>query len=95
MRTTVAGSFARVSEAGCELATAGTAVTFKRTGISIGLFPAVGLLGVLWALVLKVSKPDVYQTIGLGANTVTGITTQSRVVQGQYTAQHAGQDTYR
>ena len=49
----------------------------------------------LWALILKVSKPDVYQTIGLGANSVTGVSTQSRVLPDQYTAQHAGQDAYR
>jgi amino acid transporter len=66
-----------------------------RAWIFPAVFPAIGLLGVLWALILKVSKPDVYQSIGLGANTVTGVATQSRVVQGQYSAQHAGQDTYR
>jgi hypothetical protein len=63
-------------------------------------YPAVGLLGVIWALILKASKPDVYARIGLGANTGTGISTQSRVVAGnQYQAQHgvgAGQrDIYQ
>jgi amino acid transporter len=63
-------------------------------------YPAVGLLGIIWALILKVSKPDVYARIGLGANTATGISTQSRVVSGdQYQAQHgvgAGQrDIYQ
>ena len=52
------------------------------------LYPAVLVLGILWALTLKVTKPDVYQAIGLGANTVTGISTQSRVLPGQYAAQH-------
>jgi len=58
-------------------------------------FPAIAILGILWALILRVSKPDVYQTIGLGANSVTGVSTQSRVLPNQYTAQHAGQDAYR
>jgi len=65
------------------------------------LYPAVGILGVLWALILKGTKPDVYARIGLGANTGTGISTQSRVVAGnQYVAQHgpgagAGRDIYQ
>jgi amino acid transporter len=64
------------------------------------LYPAVGILGILWALILKATKPDVYARIGLGANTATGISTQSRVEAGnQYVAQHgvgAGQrDIYQ
>jgi amino acid transporter len=51
-------------------------------------YPAVALLGILWALILKVTKPEVYQAIGLGANTVSGLTTQSRVVQSEYAPQH-------
>jgi amino acid transporter len=62
-------------------------------------YPTVGLLGILWALILKAAKPDVYARIGLGANTGTGIATQSRVVAGnQYVAQHgvgAGRDIYQ
>ena len=43
------------------------------------LYPAVGLLGVIYALILKSVRPDVYQSIGLGANTSTGITIQTTV----------------
>jgi amino acid transporter len=53
-------------------------------------YPAVAVLGILWALVLRASKPDVYRAIGLGANTVSGITTQSRVVQNEYAPTHGG-----
>jgi amino acid transporter len=42
-------------------------------------FPAVGLLGVLYALILRSARPDVYQSIGLGANSATGITVQRKV----------------
>lgn len=67
------------------------------------LYPAVAILGVLWALILKGTKPDVYQAIGLGANSVTGVATQSRVLPTQPTGptgptgQHAatGQDMYQ
>ena len=44
-------------------------------------FPAVGVLGVLYALVLKSARPEVYQAIGLGANSSTGLTTQSKVME--------------
>jgi amino acid transporter len=47
-----------------------------------GSFPAIGLLGVIYALILKKARPDVYQAIGLGANTATGISTPSRVTAG-------------
>jgi amino acid transporter len=53
-------------------------------------FPAVAILGILSALILKVSKPEVYQAIGLGANSVSGLTTQSRVIQSDYAPQHGG-----
>jgi amino acid transporter len=53
-----------------------------------GAYPAVAILGILWALILKASKPSVYQTIGLGANTISGVTTQSRVLQSDYAPQH-------
>jgi amino acid transporter len=53
-------------------------------------YPAVAILGILWALILKVSKPEVYQAIGLGANSVSGLTTQSRVIQSDYAPQHGG-----
>lgn len=53
-------------------------------------YPAVALLGILWALILRATKPDVYRAIGLGANTVTGVTTQSRVLQNEYAPQHGG-----
>ena len=36
-----------------------------------------------------VTRPDVYQAIGLGANSVTGVSTQSRVIQAQHGSQHA------
>jgi amino acid transporter len=43
------------------------------------LYPVVGLLGVIYALILKSVRPEVYQAIGLGANTTTGLATASRV----------------
>jgi amino acid transporter len=43
------------------------------------LYPVVGLLGVIYAFILKAVRPEVYQAIGLGANTSTGLTTASRV----------------
>ncbi len=52
------------------------------------VYPVVGLLGVLYALILKATRPDVYQAIGLGANTSTGLAAQSKVMPTQYTAQH-------
>jgi amino acid transporter len=58
-------------------------------------FPVIAVLGIIWAMIIKVTKPDVYQSIGLGANSVTGVTAQSRVVPTQYSAQHgasSGQD---
>jgi amino acid transporter len=51
-------------------------------------YPAVAVLGILWALILKATKPVVYQSIGLGANSVSGVTTQSRVLQSEYAPQH-------
>jgi amino acid transporter len=48
------------------------------------LYPAVGLLGILWALILKAVRPEVYAAIGLGANSQTGVVTQSRVLTNQY-----------
>src|SRR5258705_4890076 len=51
-------------------------------------YPAVAILGIIWALILKASKPDVYGRIGLGANTISGSTTQSRVLQSDYAPQH-------
>jgi amino acid transporter len=62
------------------------------------LYPAVAILGILWALILRLSRPDVYATIGLGANTGTGLATQSRVLTNQYVGQHgvpAGRDIYQ
>lgn len=58
-----------------------------------GLYPALFILGVIWALVLKASRPDVYQAIGLGANSVTGVAQQSRVLPTQYGAPHETQET--
>jgi amino acid transporter len=37
------------------------------------LFVVAGGLGVAWALYLKVARPDVYETIGRGANAATGM----------------------
>jgi amino acid transporter len=64
------------------------------------LYPAVAVLGIVWALILRATKPEVYASIGLGANSVTGVATQSRVLpqQSPYMAQHGasvGQDVYR
>jgi amino acid transporter len=50
-------------------------------------YPVVGLLGFIWALVLKASKPDIYATIGLGADSVAALS-QSRAVPPQHTPQH-------
>jgi amino acid transporter len=47
-------------------------------------YPAIGLLGVLWALILRATRPEVYGAIGLGANAQTGVATQSRVLSNQY-----------
>jgi len=38
-----------------------------------GLYLAVAIIGVLWALTLKGSKPDVYDGIGLGATAGTAV----------------------
>jgi amino acid transporter len=38
-----------------------------------GLYIIAGGLGVAWALFLKASRPDVYETIGRGANAATGM----------------------
>ncbi|WP_420810688.1 APC family permease [Jiangella asiatica] len=38
-----------------------------------GLYVVVALIGVLWALYLRSSRPDVYERIGHGANAATGI----------------------
>ncbi|GIG59162.1 amino acid permease [Longispora fulva] len=38
------------------------------------LFPVAALIGVGWALVLKATRPDVYRSIGLGANSSIGRT---------------------
>jgi amino acid transporter len=76
----------------------GVAPDAKLRWIIPALYPAVAVLGILWALILKATKPDVYARIGLGANTATGISTQSRVTQSQYQAQHgvpAGRDVYQ
>jgi amino acid transporter len=62
------------------------------------LYPAVCVLGIIWALILKAARPEVYQAIGLGANSVTGVATQSKIIPNQYAAQHGtqtGQDIYR
>jgi amino acid transporter len=56
------------------------------------LYPAVAVLGILWALVLRATRRDAYQAIGLGANSSTGLSAQSRVLPAQYSAQHSGQD---
>ena len=52
------------------------------------LYPAVGVLGVIWALILRTRRPDVYRSIGLGANSVTGLATQSRVLPTQHVPMH-------
>jgi len=51
-------------------------------------YPAVAVLGFAWALFLKASKPDIYATIGLGADSVAA---QSRGVPSQHHAQHSAQ----
>ncbi|MBX6751800.1 MAG: APC family permease [Micromonosporaceae bacterium] len=43
------------------------------------LYPVVCLLGVIYALILKATRPEVYQSIGLGANSSTGIAVQTKV----------------
>jgi amino acid transporter len=46
------------------------------------VYPVVCLLGVLYALLLRKTRPEVYQAIGLGANSSTGISVQSKVDAG-------------
>jgi amino acid transporter len=61
-------------------------------------FPAIGLLGILWALVLRSTRRDVYNAIGLGANSVTGLATQSTIIPAQHAARHGSeqdQNIYR
>jgi amino acid transporter len=43
------------------------------------LYPVVFLLGVGYALILRSTRPEVYQSIGLGANSSTGIAVQTKV----------------
>jgi len=38
-----------------------------------GLYAAMFVIGVLWALYLRSSRPEVYNAIGLGAKAVTGL----------------------
>jgi amino acid transporter len=52
-------------------------------------YPAVAVLGFVWALFLKASKPEIYATIGLGANSVAALGAQSRGVPSQHEAQHS------
>jgi amino acid transporter len=63
------------------------------------LYPAIAVAGILWALVLRATRRDVYDRIGLGANTVTGLAGQSRVLPTQYAGQHgtptSQRDSYR
>jgi amino acid transporter len=61
-------------------------------------YPVVGILGIIYAFILKSSRPDIFSTIGLGANTATGLTEASRVAPAQYAPQHGAgtnQDVYR
>jgi amino acid transporter len=53
-------------------------------------YPVVGLLGFIWALVLKAKKPDIYSTIGLGADSVAALA-QSRAVPSQHAPQHGAE----
>jgi amino acid transporter len=50
-------------------------------------YPVVGLLGLIWAIVLKASKPEIYATIGLGADSVAA-QAQGLGVPPQHTPQH-------
>lgn len=43
-------------------------------------YPVVAVLGIAWAMLLRGTRPAVYRSIGLGANSVTRLTTQSRVL---------------
>src|SRR5262249_9080471 len=43
-----------------------------RWGIHL-VYLVVGILGVIWALTLRATRPEVYANIGLGAKSVTGI----------------------
>jgi amino acid transporter len=43
------------------------------------IYPTVFVLGILYGLILKSTRPEVYQSIGLGANSSTGIAVQSKV----------------
>jgi amino acid transporter len=50
----------------------------------------VALLGIGWGRLLRDRRPEAYQAIGLGANSVSGLASQSRVVASQYAPQHGG-----
>ena len=52
-------------------------------------YPVVAVLGFVWALFLKASKPEIYATIGLGADSVAALGAQSRGVPPQQEAQHS------
>jgi amino acid transporter len=47
--------------------------------VAPAVFAAAIVIGIVYALIIKVSRPEVYSAIGLGANTVTGRTTAAAV----------------
>jgi amino acid transporter len=51
--------------------------------------PGVAALGLAWALVLRRRRPDRYRAIGLGPNSVTGLSDQDRVTPRPYAATHS------
>ncbi|HKD96753.1 MAG TPA: APC family permease [Micromonosporaceae bacterium] len=57
-----------------------------------GLYLAVAVIGVLWALALKVGKPDVYRAIGLGDTAGTSVAAMSVAPATQVPTQTGGAD---
>jgi len=42
-------------------------------GVCRSCTPIVGLLGIGWGLILRSTRPEIYETIGLGARSVTAV----------------------
>ncbi|HEY7176946.1 MAG TPA: amino acid permease, partial [Micromonosporaceae bacterium] len=55
-----------------------------------GLYLAVAVIGVLWALTLKAGKPDVYDAIGLGATAGTAVAAMTVASATQMPSQQTG-----
>ncbi len=54
------------------------------------VFPVVGVIGIFWALVIRATRPDTYQTIGHGGAAAAVIPQQDRVVASEQPADPSG-----